>query len=36
MDSTKELAKFGTIGVVNLVVNFAVWNLLMPDAASRQ
>jgi putative flippase GtrA len=25
---TKELAKFGTIGVINLVVNFAVFNLL--------
>ena len=25
---TKELAKFGTIGVVNLVINFAVFNLL--------
>lgn len=26
---TKEVAKFGTIGVVNLVVNFAVFNLLL-------
>jgi len=25
---TKELAKFGTIGLINLVVNFAVFNLL--------
>jgi putative flippase GtrA len=25
---TKELAKFGTIGVVNLVINFAVFNFL--------
>jgi putative flippase GtrA len=25
---TREIAKFGTIGVVNLVVNFAVFNLL--------
>lgn len=25
---TRELAKFGTIGVINLIVNFAVFNLL--------
>jgi putative flippase GtrA len=25
---TRELAKFGTVGVINLVVNFAVFNLL--------
>jgi len=27
-DLTHEIAKFGTIGVINLVVNFAVFNLL--------
>lgn len=26
---TREVAKFGTIGLINLFVNFAVWNLLM-------
>jgi putative flippase GtrA len=26
---TREIAKFGTIGVINLFVNLAVWNLLM-------
>lgn len=26
---TRELAKFGTIGVINLVVNFAVFNVLL-------
>jgi putative flippase GtrA len=26
---TREVAKFGTIGVINLFVNFGVWNLLI-------
>lgn len=34
MKLTNELAKFGTIGVINLFVNFAVFNLLLATVLS--